>query len=252
VRMRADDREIYSFGYVDESGTSERFFGCGLLVHGPGVSGREGVAINERLARLKERHGMTRQGDFGWKKVPSKPGKYLDFYRTCIDGFMARGSLAFHALVVDTRRYRLDSRKFFRGSKDHGIDAFAYHLVRARVLRFWRDGQELYIRFDQRQRPDGLDLVQLRDRLRKAVPESGFPAPRIRVRSVSGDRHPLLRLCDVLLGCVTADLNAKTTRKTKLALIDHLSQHLGRSPGVATPPSEKKFNVWHFEVQKPA
>jgi hypothetical protein len=52
-----------------------------------------------------------------------------------------------------------------------------------------------------------------------------------------------VQVTDLLLGCVTADLNRQTRSATKLGLIDHLAGALGRRPSDSTLPNESKFNV---------
>ncbi|GEM_PF-4662767 len=192
------------------------------------------------------------RADIVWKKVPTKPGKYLDFYLALVRSFFENKDLSFHALVVDTSKSPLDSHKFFKSSKDHGIDAFAYHLIRSRVLRFPAGSERLHIKLDRRQRPPDLTTRDLGVRLREADRDfatvSGHPPLTIRLNSVKGGQHTLLHLCDLLLGAVTADLNRKTRSMGKLAILRELSKCLGRSTGEATPPVERKFNVWHFDV----
>lgn len=252
MRIREDRRPIYTFGYIDESGTSERYFGAGLLLSGPAVSGVHDRRLNEHIRQLKVRSGIKLCGDVGWKKVPSKEGMYLDLYTRYIDGFFRQPDLSFHCIVVDTQRYPLNGREYFHGSKDAGIDAFCFHLVRGRVLKPRAVSRHLVLRLDRRNRPKKQALALLRSRLREAALRYGGPnPPAVKLRSITGARHPLVQVTDVLLGAVTASLNGKTRNRCKLGLIERLGERLGRAPGAPTPPWERKFNVWHFEADPP-
>jgi hypothetical protein len=248
MRVREDSVGRYTFGYIDESGTSSRYFACGLLIHGPHISGIEDNILNQQLRNLKTECGICTTGDIAWKKVPTKPGQYFDLYRSFLQGFFRHPNLSFNALVVDTHQYPLDSQIFFRGSKDLGIDSFSFHLVRSRILRFWKGDERLYLRFDRRQRPTNLTLRNLAFRLRTILPQTDTLSPRITTRSINGARHPLVQITDLLLGCVTSSLNKQTQSVTKLQLIHELGDLIGFDPGQSTDPSCAKFNVWHFEA----
>lgn len=253
MRGAEDRKPICTFGYIDESATSQRFFGCGLLLHGPCVSGADDKHLNEHIRQLKVQAGIRPRGDVSWKKTPNRDGNYLGLYRRYIDGFFCQPNLAFFALVVDTHRYPLDAKAFFRGSKDAGIDAFTFHLLRSHLLNDPGGSTRLRLRFDRRVRPARHSLQHLVRRLRQSGTLSGGGTPLcITFRSVTGGRHPLLQVADILLGCVTASLNAAARSQGKLALLAHLEERLGRKPAEATPPWEKKFNVWHFEAGKRA
>ncbi len=108
----------------------------------------------------------------------------------------------------------------------------------------WSGGERLYLRFDQRSRPEVAALSHVSRRLRAAMP-SGV---RVGLRSVVGSRHPLLHVTDLLLGGVTGALNANVTSAGRLALLDMLTRALGRSPCEATGPNEHKFSIWLFEA----
>jgi len=248
MRIRHDHRRVCTFAYLNESGTAERYFASGLVFHGPGVSGFEDRRMNEDLRNLKVQMGIRLRGDFGWKQVPRKPEKYLGFYRGCIRWFFEQPALAFHCIVVDTHSYPLDSKTFFPGSKDAGIDAFTFHLVRCRLQMLSHRMSRVHLRFDRRSRPAHQPIQKLGARLRRtAASQLGSHGPRITIRSVQGGRHPLVHVCDLLLGCVTASLNEKTKQERKLGLISCLHNALGRAPGTHTHPATRKFNVWNFK-----
>ena len=225
ARMKRDSGETYTFGYLDESATSQcRYFGCGLLIHGPCVSGMKDRGLNQCYREWQQEHGFSLNADIGWKKVPTKPGKYLSYYLALVDAFFSNPQLSFHALVVDTQHYPLDSDRFFKGSADRGIDSFAYHLIRARAIRFPQGSKQLYFRFDRRQRPAGQALRTLGSRVREAADELAAKSGErisVRMRSIDGPRHPLIFIADILLGAVTADLNGKTYSAGKLEVTEN-------------------------------
>jgi hypothetical protein len=253
MRVASDTTPRYTFGYLDESATSQRYFGCGMLVHGPDVSGVLDKRLNEHIRSLKVAAGIRLRGDVAWKKTPSRDGQYLTLYRRYIEGFFRQPALSFHAIVVDTHRYPLDSRTFFRGSKDAGIDAFAFQLLRSRLLPRIPAGAIVRLKFDRRCRPHDQGLRSIGARLRQCA-ATAYPddPPAIRLASVEGGRHPLVQVADVLLGCVTASLNGNTQSRGKLALIDLLTQKLRRNPADPTPLWEQQFSVWHFEARSGA
>ncbi len=250
-RMREDCRRIYTFGYLDESGTSERWFACGVVVHGPKVSGLDDDTLNLRLRHAKASSGIRLRGDIGWKKTPNKPGKYLDLYLAYVDFFFQEPRLSFNAIVVDTHKYPLDSPRFFRSSKDLGIDAFAIQLIRCRILRYWSGGERLYLRFDRRSRPDEATLLRVHGRLRRIADTEvrvDCQPPALNVRAITGGAHPLVHVTDLLLGSVCASANGRGLSGGKGLLLRRVSYHLGWEPGQATSPTTKKFNVWYFSA----
>jgi hypothetical protein len=248
-RVRDDDRRIFTFAYLDESGTSERFFASGLLVHGPRVSGADDESLNQLLREAKKASGFDLRADIGWKKIPNKPGKYLDLYRSFVDLFFREPQLSFNSILVDTHEYPLDSRTFFRGSKDRGIDAFSVQLIRCRLLRYWEGGERLHLRFDRRSRPDGVTLLDVLAKLRRIARSevrTGAAPPTLTARSITGGRHPLVQLADLLVGSVCAAGNGRGGSGGKAAMIQHVAAYLGGSPGSPTSPRTRKFNVWSF------
>lgn len=242
ARLRHDTQPVWTFAYVDESGTSERWFAVGMLVHGSGISKADDIHLNDHIRSLKLEAGIQLRGDVCWKKTPKNPGRYLDYYLRCIDEFFQDPMLSFHAIVVDTHRHPLDSRTFFRGSKDAGIDAFAFHLLRARVLRGLHCEHHLHIRFDRRCRPDDATVARITTRLRSEADDS----IQITARSITGGRHPLIQVADLLVGAITACQNQRTTSSGKLQIISRVREHLGHDPAEPTPPGKCKFNVWYF------
>lgn len=252
MRLRYSDSPVCTFGYLDESGSGQRYFACGAVIHGPHVSGRADAELNRALREAKKQFGFQPRGDIGWKKVPTKDGKYRKFYNCLVDMFFGDPRLMFKAVVVNTGHFKLDSRQFYRGSKDAGMDSLMFHLMRSHLLRDWHGDRVLYLRFDRRDRPDEARFDRLRSRL--CALSLGVERPTISTRNVQGGSHPLMHVVDLLLGTVTAGLNERTTSPGRLALMARVQDHLGRPPWLQTAPNEAKFNVWHFKTtaQRPA
>ena len=235
-------RRAFTFGYLDESGTNSRWFGCGLLTHGPSISPAADRALNRHMRKLMSNAGAP-QSVLSWKKVP-KPGKRLALYERLVEGFFRHPALAFQCVLVDQSRYAINDRAIFHGSQHVGIDAFAFHLVRLRVLEPWSSGDRFHLRLHRRSRPQEFPIHILISRLRASAPFG----VQVSVRSVAGRNQPLVQLADILLGTVVSQRNALASSSGKAQLTLLLQRHLGRSPSQPTPKGESKFNVWEFSA----
>jgi hypothetical protein len=61
----------------------------------------------------KEEYGL--KGRVKWQKIPSRPGRFLEGYKTLLREVLETNNVYFKAMVVDTRNYPLDNKKRWAG-----------------------------------------------------------------------------------------------------------------------------------------
>ena len=212
------------------------------------MTGFQAKRLNDHIRKLRVESGLKPRGDIGWKKIPSREGKYLNLYRRYVEGFFRQPSLSFFSIIVDTHCYPIDSKTYFHGMKDAGIDGFSFQLIRSHLIPRISEDEVVRLKFDRRSRPPELGLRKIGKRIRQCASKT-YPdnPPSFRLSSVQGGRHPLIHVADLLLGSITASLNSKIRSNGKLAILNLIKQKLGRNPSDKTKPWEQKFNVWYFK-----
>lgn len=191
--------------------------------------------VKSRIDELRRNHAV--HGELKWRKVsPSRQA----FYAELIDLFMSFGSdLRFRCIAVDRQAMSLE---LHNGDAELGFYKFYYQ-----VLHHWILDQNEYTIF--------CDLKQNRDRtrlstLRRVLGNANRTSVIHDVQSLPSSEVVLLQLCDVLLGAVSARMNAIAgLGAAKTSVITHLERRLNRDQLGPTQKSEEKFNIFKIRLE---
>lgn len=238
------DRPIKLIVHCDESCENFRYLGLGASV----TRVERSSTIMGSIAAYRHEHRML--AELKWSKVTNQ--KELE-YRALIDMFFALNNanmLHFHALFSDTHKF--NHKKFNESDSEMGIYKLYYQLLIFRVARVCKNAQ-VHVIIDERHTNYSLSLLKtiLNNGARK---EFGFAHDVFRsVEPGVSHKNDMMQLHDVILGAVTTRRNGnhliETTRIAKKNLSEHVLAQSGlRSYEYNTPPSNKRFSIWNFQL----
>ena len=183
-----------------------------------------------------------------WTKVRSNN---VHKYENLIDVFFEHNSchrLDFSAIVVDCRK--LNHARYNLNDAEIGFSKFLFQHLKAK-LRHYGEFSRFHCRLDQRKTRQSLDNLRqmLNIEARKLHKDSENRFKTIEFRSI--DSEPLLQISDLLIGAIGYATNQKSPggkdlSKPRLAEFIRQSANLP-SLATRTGPSERHFNIWHFQ-----
>jgi len=236
--------------FCDEaSHNQEKYFVLGavyfVLQEGADVA----VAVTEverQLAELKENHGIGAR--LKWGKVPTKPGKYFDGYKSFIKEFLETDGVYFKCIVVDTHKYPLNNSKLWAGDALVGYQKFyCVFLADGLMQRYPNYYYEVVI--DEFAGVNCVDLERTVEGryVKKARPPNAMY--HCSVKAGDEENSNLLQLTDLLVGAVAFAWNGGMERKSSRAesrrgLATWLEKELRINLRQATPWAAQKFNIW--------
>ncbi|MBI3912527.1 MAG: DUF3800 domain-containing protein [Armatimonadetes bacterium] len=222
--------------YADESRTQgERY----MLIGGLWVPADAEPDLRTEIARLRSTANLT--AELKWGKVSQ--GK-LQAYRDFLDIFFRQQDTSFHCIVVDTML--LDHSVFSRSDAELGFYKFYFQLISRKLVA----GNDYLVFTDQRHDRKANRLATLRICTNRWWAKHKIPGaePVRALEARDSKREDLIQMADVLLGAVGYAWNQYDSSPARVTLINHIVSRLGllslRAP---TPPSARKFNIWHWQ-----
>jgi hypothetical protein len=219
----------------------------GLLTFGPGATPQDEKALRHSIFRYCADPGL---GD--WHRLPCPGSTGFTLLRDALDRFFRDPRLEFNVLL----------RQVPDPAPREVRDLFAMkHLLRNRMMRFPGCSKQLVIR---RLRDDWEGYPPDSNALRRDLEhlQTTLPNPDLRegvvvkCRLGTADSFPLMKFGRLMVEAVNSVVKGLPRTSTQDALVAEIALRLGRSPGAATAPNERKWNVWRFAagalVPKPA
>lgn len=199
--------------------------------------------ISAKIARdiraIKTKHGLRTNFEIKWTKV-SKAKQ--DFYCELVDYFFDNNDLRFRGLVIPNKS-KLDHSKF---DQDH--NQFYYKMFFYVLRNILENGNHYRVYLDIKDTLGREKLNILSNTLHNA--KYDFDRKAIEhIQHVRSHEMEQLQITDLFIGALTYVHRGLTTNTGKLAVIDRIKQHSGKSLINSTLPSERKFNIFVWEAQ---
>lgn len=193
----------------------------------------ERETIKNEIKELKQQHHIL--GEFKWNRVTKKS---LPLDKAILDYFFSNQNIRFRTILVDSRH--VDLVQFHESDAELGFYKFYYQLIHHWVLDF----NEYFVFVDKKTNrlPDRLTVLQ------RVLNHSNLSSKVVSIQALPAREVVLIQLVDLLTGMVNAKLNQTITSESKISLIKHVEETLGREIA-QTSKSEEKFNVFKIMLQ---
>jgi hypothetical protein len=226
--------------FADESGLGERFLGIGALFL-PTSNVAEVEGCLEKFCTARGFFGR----EMSWKKCSqSKVERYREFIELFFSLAAGRPPLDFRALVVDQQRYPL---AWGKDTEEEGFYRFYHSLLSRSLATFARHAAsyQLHVAIAPDRYAHRGDILQrtVGGTIGRASGRTWQVVEVIRGRPKSYRVH---QMADILLGAVTARLNARAPDSHKQDLIALVEERVGQRLDHDFKPGARPFNVWFF------
>ncbi len=176
-------------------------------------------------------------GEFKWQKA--SPSRF-EFYRELIDWFYAQDEkLRFRCIAVDHEKVNLFH--YHQSDQELGFYKFYYQMLHHWIMDF--NDYTIFCDYKTNRHRNRLHV------LKSCLASSNLSSSVSNVQAIKSRESVLMQLTDVLTGAASSRLNGLLKKtSTKLQIIKHLEQNLGRRIQ-HTSRSEQKFNVFVIDLQ---
>jgi len=208
--------------------------------------------ILNQIRDIKEKHGLSRFGEFKWTKVSSNK---IDFYKELIQYFFENENLRFRALVFKNK-----ADFYYTYYTHNDIYYIAYYLLLIEMISA-DTTNSIYI--DKKDTRGGQKVKELKDNLIHAKFSKGnrwssdieFNPDLIKkIQIIDSKDVELMQLADLLIGAVSyinrIQVGENLSSKSKLELVDLIKQYSGHSLIKSTLRQAEKFNIFLWSPNK--
>lgn len=207
--------------------------------------------LNE-IRDIKEKHGLSRFGEFKWTKVSENK---IDFYKEIIDYFFKNKELKFRALIFKNK-----ADLYYTHYTHNEIYYIAYYLLLIDMIST-DNRNSIYI--DKKDTRGGEKVKELKKNLidtkfsnkTKWGSDVEFNADIIeRIQIIDSRDVELMQLADLLIGAVAyinrIEAGERLNSKAKLELVEIIKSYSGYSLIKSTLRREEKFNIFVWSPKK--
>ena len=198
--------------------------------------------IKNELISIKRRNNIKENAEIKWNKVsPSK----LDYYKELVDYFFNSEMLRFRAMIID--KTQINHEKFNQTHDDWYYKMY-YELLKN--LAEPKDNNYIYLDIKDTKSARKVEIVK--DYLNMRMKEFEYE-PIKHIQSINSQESPILQLADLLIGAIGYKnremFNEKLSSNAKTELMEYIIEKSGYSLVKSTLLSEKKFNLFHINLQ---
>lgn len=221
--------------YCDESCHLEHDRGKAMVLGALWLPKQQATEINNAIATLKRRHGLSRYFEIKWGKVsPSK----LAFYEALVELFFDTQDMNFRAWIVPDKTILRHAE--FRQTHDDWYYKMYFSMLR-NILRPNED-TIYHVYLDIKDTRSRAKLRKLHEVLTNA--NYDFKREMIaRMQHVHSHEIGLMQLADFLIGAMAYHARNLTDSVAKQRIVGHIRQKSGLSLTKSTLPSAVKFNL---------
>jgi len=199
--------------------------------------------IVKEIRSIKQKYNMNEFCELKWTKVsPSK----INLYKELISYFFDNQHLSFRAIVID--KTQINHERFNQTHND-----FYYKVYYQLLCRIIVPNQENYIYLDIKDTKGAKKVKKLGEVLANGIFDFNMNCIK-RVQNINSKESELLQLADILIGAISFinrnENEKKHYSKSKMDLIEQISNQTGYSLKKTTVLSEEKFNLFFMELKK--
>jgi hypothetical protein len=208
-----------------------------MAIGGLWIPAEDEPAFLARFRALCAQRSLTRE--VKWSKM-----KHFSAYQCIVDLFFDFPTTAFRAIVVD--QSRVDLARYHQGDNELGFYKFYYEMLEKWIL----PPNEYVILLDHKENRDKNRYPTMLRFLQNRALKVG--ARIAGLEDVNSKHEPLVQVCDVLTGAISAscceDLRPDSP---KAALAAHIARRAGflNLKNSSLSPRFSKFNVFRIELR---
>lgn len=195
----------------------------------------------KRLAtKLKEikllHHSPT---ELKWNKVSASR---MALYKELIDFFFSQNALSFRALLIKHKE-NINNERYNKG--DHNI---FYYKTMFYLIRDYQSQNAYKVYMDIKDCQGKARLDKLSEVLEKVCGKGKY----VHFQNIRSEENQFIQLADFFIGAIVYKQrnDILKTSKVKNDIIGYIEQKSGYSITESTPPWEKKFRIWDFQLAK--
>lgn len=198
--------------------------------------------IKNELISIKRRNNIKENAEIKWNKVsPSK----LDYYKELVDYFFNNEMVRFRAMIID--KTQINHEKF---NQTH--DDWYYKMYYELLKNLAEPKDNNYIYLDIKDTKSARKVEVVKDYLNMRMKEFEYE-PIKHIQSINSQESPILQLADLFIGAIGYKnremFNEKLASNAKTELMEYIIKKSGYSLVKSTLLSEKKFNLFHINLQ---
>ena len=198
--------------------------------------------IKNELVSIKIRNNIKENTEIKWNKVsPSK----LNYYKELVDYFFNNEMLRFRAMIID--KGQIDHKKF---NQTH--DDWYYKMYYELLKNLAEPKDNNYIYLDIKDTKSARKVEGVKDYLNMRMKEFEYE-PIKHIQSINSQESPILQLADFFIGAIgyrnREMFNQESASTAKTELMKYIVEKSGYSLVKSTLLSEKKFNLFHINLQ---
>lgn len=228
--------------YCDESCHLEHDMQRYMILGGIICEKDDRKIIKKDLISIKLENQIKENTEIKWNKVsPSK----LKYYKELVDYFFNSDLLRFRAMIID--KNQIDHERF---NQTH--DDWYYKMYYELLKNLAEPKADNYIYLDIKDTKSARKVEVLRNYLNTRMKEFEYE-PIKRIQSINSQESAILQLADLLIGAIGYKnremFERENSSNAKTELMKYIADKSGYSLLNSTLLSEKKFNLFHIDLQ---
>lgn len=223
--------------YIDESCHLENDNFPVMCVGGLYVEEDDWKSISDRMKQIKLKHHSPTE--LKWNKVSSSR---MPLYKDLIDFFFEQKKLKFSALLIKHKE-NINNERYNGG--DHNI---FYYKTMFYLIRDFQSSDIYKVYMDIK---DNRGKARL-DILSRVLGRVCGPDKYTHFQNIRSEESLFIQLTDLFIGAIVYKQRGDIIKQseTKNAIIEYIEYKSGYSITESTPPWEKKFKIWDFQLAK--
>lgn len=198
--------------------------------------------IKNDLISIKIKNNIKENAEIKWNKVsPSK----LEYYKELVDYFFDSEMLRFRAMIID--KTQINHEKF---NQTH--DDWYYKMYYELLKNLAEPKDNNYIYLDIKDTKSAKKVEGVKNYLNMRMREFEYE-PIKHIQSINSQESPILQLADLFIGAIgyrnREMFNKDSASNAKTELMKYIVEKSGYSLVKSTLLSEKKFNLFHINLQ---
>lgn len=198
--------------------------------------------IKNDIIGIKRRNNLKETAEIKWNKVsPSK----LEYYKDLVDYFFENDMLRFRAMIID--KMQINHEKF---NQTH--DDWYYKMYYELLKNLAEPKDDNYIYLDIKDTKSSKKVEGVKNYLNMKMREYEYE-PVKHIQSINSQESSIMQLADLFIGAIGYKnremFNKEEASNAKTQLMNYIIEKSGYSLIKSTWLSEKKFNLFHINLE---
>lgn len=198
--------------------------------------------IRNNIIEIKRKHNLKEKAEIKWNKVsPSK----LAYYKELVDYFFESDILRFRAMIID--KTQINHKKF---NQTH--DDWYYKMYYELLKNLAEPKANNYIYLDIKDTKSARKVEGVKNYLNIKMNEYEYE-PIKHIQSINSQESSIMQLADLFIGAIgyrnREIFNKDSSSSAKAELMNYIISKSGYSLLKSTWLSEKKFNLFHINLE---